>query len=52
MFIAKISKGRTIKQFINGALSAPVLYSFLWLIVFGGNFRLKNMLFLGVLGML
>ena len=37
MFIAKISKGRTIRQFINGTLSAPVLYSFMWLVVFGGK---------------
>jgi choline-glycine betaine transporter len=37
MFIAKISKGRTIKEFINGTLSAPVLYSFMWLVVFGGQ---------------
>ncbi len=36
MFIAKISKGRTIKQFINGTMTAPVLYSFMWLIIFGG----------------
>ena len=36
MFIAKISKGRTIKQFINGTLTAPVLYSFLWMVIFGG----------------
>jgi glycine betaine transporter len=37
MFIAKISKGRTIREFINGTLSAPVLYSFMWLVVFGGD---------------
>ena len=36
MFIAKISKGRTIKQFINGTLTAPVIYTFLWLVIFGG----------------
>ena len=36
MFIAKISKGRTIKQFINGTLTAPVLYSILWMVIFGG----------------
>ena len=36
MFIAKISKGRTIKQYINGTMTAPVLYSFMWLVVFGG----------------
>ncbi|TRY68223.1 hypothetical protein TCAL_12618 [Tigriopus californicus] len=36
MFIAKISKGRTIKQFINGTLTAPVLYTFFWMVIFGG----------------
>ena len=36
MFIAKISKGRTIKQFINGTLTAPILYTFMWLVIFGG----------------
>lgn len=36
MFIAKISKGRTIKQFIHGTLTAPVLYSFIWLTIYGG----------------
>ena len=36
MFIAKISKGRTIKQFINGTLTAPVLYSIFWMVIFGG----------------
>ena len=36
MFIAKISKGRTIKQFINGTLTAPVIYSIVWMVIFGG----------------
>ncbi len=36
MFIAKISRGRTIKQFINGTLTAPVLYSIFWMVIFGG----------------
>lgn len=36
MFIAKISKGRTIRQFINGTLTAPVLYTFFWMVIFGG----------------
>lgn len=36
MFIAKISKGRTIRQFINGTLTAPVVYSFMWMVIFGG----------------
>ncbi|KAL5263770.1 hypothetical protein ACHWQZ_G004986 [Mnemiopsis leidyi] len=41
MFIAKISKGRTIREFINGALTAPMIYSFLWLTIFGGS-ALRN----------
>jgi len=36
MFIAKISRGRTIKQFINGTMTAPIVYSFMWLTIFGG----------------
>jgi len=35
MFIARISKGRTIKEFIFGALVAPTLLTFLWFTVFG-----------------
>ncbi len=35
MFIAKISKGRTVGQVIKGAFIAPVLFSFLWLTIFG-----------------
>jgi len=36
MFIAKISRGRTIKEFINATLTAPIFYTFLWLTIFGG----------------
>lgn len=36
MFIAKISRGRTIRQFINATLTAPVAFSILWFSVFGG----------------
>ena len=36
MFIAKISRGRTIRQFINATLTAPVAFSILWFTVFGG----------------
>lgn len=36
MFIAKISRGRTIKNFITYTLTIPILYSFLWMSVFGG----------------
>lgn len=37
MFIAKISRGRTIKEFINATLTAPIFYTFLWLTIFGGS---------------
>jgi len=36
MFIAKISVGRTIKEFITGTMAAPVIYVFMWMIIFGG----------------
>ncbi len=34
-FIARISKGRTIREFIAGVLLAPSLLSFIWFAVFG-----------------
>ena len=37
LFIARISKGRTIKQFIGGVLFAPTLASIVWLTAFGGT---------------
>jgi choline/glycine/proline betaine transport protein len=37
MFIAKISKGRTVREFILGVLIAPSLVTFLWLTAFGGS---------------
>ncbi|CAD7696045.1 unnamed protein product [Ostreobium quekettii] len=37
VFTAKISKGRTVKEFILGVLCLPTFYSFLWLVVFGGE---------------
>ena len=37
MFIAKISKGRTVRSFIAGTMLAPVLYVFLWMTIFGGT---------------
>jgi choline/glycine/proline betaine transport protein len=36
MFIARISKGRTIRQFVLGVLVIPSLLTFLWLSAFGG----------------
>ncbi len=35
MFIARISRGRTIREFIVGVLLVPVLFTFLWMTVFG-----------------
>lgn len=37
MFIARISYGRTIRQFIGGTLFAPVGASIVWFSVFGGS---------------
>ncbi|EMA40763.1 glycine betaine transporter [Halococcus morrhuae DSM 1307] len=37
MFIARISKGRTIRQFVLGVLILPALFSFVWLSSFGGS---------------
>ena len=36
IFIARISRGRTIREFIIGTLVVPVLYAFFWLVVFSG----------------
>lgn len=37
LFIARISRGRTIREFIAGVLLVPTLYGFLWFTVFGGS---------------
>jgi choline/glycine/proline betaine transport protein len=37
MFIARISKGRTIREFMIGVLLLPTMFSFLWLSTFGGS---------------
>lgn len=36
-FVARISKGRTIKEFMMGAIFIPVLGSFFWFAVMGGS---------------
>ena len=36
VFIARISKGRTIREFICGVILGPTLFSILWFGVFGG----------------
>ena len=37
MFIARISRGRTIREFTTGVLLVPVLFTFLWMTVFGNT---------------
>ena len=37
MFIAKISAGRTVREFIGGTMAAPVVYTCIWLVIFGGS---------------
>lgn len=37
MFIARVSRGRTIREFVLGVLIVPSLLTFLWMTVFGGS---------------
>ncbi|MXO65209.1 BCCT family transporter [Altericroceibacterium endophyticum] len=37
MFIARISHGRTIREFVGGVLLVPSLFTFLWMTVFGNT---------------
>ena len=37
MFLARISKGRTIREFILGVLFVPVLMTLFWFTIFGGS---------------
>src|SRR5699024_763726 len=36
VFIARISRGRTIKEFVAGVLFVPTIVSFIWFAIFGG----------------
>lgn len=36
VFIARISRGRTIKEFVGGVLFVPAIVSFIWFAIFGG----------------
>ena len=37
LFVASISRGRTIREFITGSLTVPTLLTFAWFSVFGGS---------------
>ncbi|WP_309484939.1 BCCT family transporter [Halorhabdus salina] len=52
MFIARISKGRTIRQFVAGVLLVPTLFSLVWMAAFNGSalFVELNVLTDGILG--
>lgn len=44
MFIARVSKGRTIKQFVAGVLLAPTILTMIFFAVFGSSaLRLENL---------
>jgi len=42
MFIARISKGRTVREFISAILIIPTLLSFIWMAAFGGTALYQN----------
>ena len=44
IFIARISKGRTFREFILGVLLVPTLLTFLWMTVFGGSALYQELL--------
>ncbi|MEA5445113.1 BCCT family transporter [Gammaproteobacteria bacterium AB-CW1] len=37
MFIARISRGRSIREFVGGVLLVPALFTFAWLTIFGNT---------------
>ncbi|WP_179840090.1 BCCT family transporter, partial [Burkholderia mallei] len=37
LFIARISRGRTIREFVFGILTIPTIFSILWFTVFGNG---------------
>ena len=37
MFIARVSRGRTVREFLFGVILIPTLLSFVWMSVFGGS---------------
>lgn len=44
MFVAKISKGRTIRQFVFGTLGAPSIFVIIWMAIYGYNGFVKDRL--------
>jgi choline/glycine/proline betaine transport protein len=50
MFIARISKGRTVKEFVLGVLIVPSIITFLWMSAFGGSAINLEMSGIGTIG--
>ena len=50
MFIARISRGRTIRQFMVGVLFVPTTIAFFWLCMFGGNAMYMELMAEGGMG--
>ncbi len=44
MFIARISKGRTVREFVIGVLGVPVLVSIAWFAIMGGTALWNNII--------
>ncbi|KZX46390.1 BCCT family transporter [Haloarcula sp. K1] len=44
MFIARISKGRSVREFVLGVLFLPSMFSTLWLSVFGGSAMFNSLM--------
>lgn len=42
MFIARISKGRSVREFVTAILIIPTLLSFIWMTTFGGTALFQN----------
>lgn len=43
VFIARISRGRTVREFITGVLLAPTLVTFVWFSILGGSALYREM---------
>ena len=44
VFIARISKGRTVRQFVTGVLLVPTALTFLWFTIMGGTALYKSVI--------
>ena len=45
IFIARISKGRTLREFLLSVLLVPTLLTFIWLTIFGNTALYQEMVF-------